>query len=278
MRVVERGLADRGWETSIQGDANRRFALVRGRRNSVYKVIVPDDMKLSRNKFPTVIRELEESPLFPVQFLTVPGNTQGSTDYPSTAPASRTSRLTLVARDESLPCPLQPFPYIRNRTSHRTAYLLFDTTGVGALASSALNFAGAVMVGTAIGLSMTKSPPDIGSRWNTTEASTPARAATGSTIAPMVRPARRNSRAQKSAARRSPHSAAPPRPKRDVGAEPAAPRATDRRRLMRGRPPALSRPTRTTGSRCRNCPHGNADPCPRARRPSRCRTSCRACA
>ncbi len=251
---------------------------MRGCNNSVYKVLIRDDVKLSRNKFPTVIRELVESPLFPVQFLIVPGNTQGSTDYPSTAPASRTSRLTLVARDESLPCPLQPLPYIRNRASHRTAYLLFDTTGVSALANSALNFAGAVMMDTAIGSSTMKSPPDIGLRWNATGASTPTRAATGSTIVPMVRPARRDSRARKSSARRSPRSAAAQRPKRDVGAQPAAPRATDRRRLMRGRPPALSRPTRTTGSRCRNCPHGNADPCPRARRPSRCRTSCRACA
>ncbi|MBR8041249.1 hypothetical protein KDW85_22910 [Burkholderia cenocepacia] len=46
----------------------------------------------------------------------------------------------------------------------RPAYLLFDTTGVGALASSALNFAGAVMMDTAIGSSMMKSPPDIGLR------------------------------------------------------------------------------------------------------------------
>lgn len=43
-------------------------------------------------------------------------------------------------------------------------------------------------------------------------------------------------------------------------------------------PRAISRPTRTTGSRCRNCLRGNADPCRRARRPSRCRTSCQACA
>ncbi len=262
----------------MRGYANRRFASVRGCKNSVYKVFVRDDMKLSRNKFPTVIRELAESPLFPVRFLTVPGQQAGFYGLPSTASASRTSRLTLVARDESLPCPLQPFPYTRNRTSHRPAYLLFDTPGSGALASSALNFAGAVMMDTAIGSSMMKSPPDIGLRWNTTGASTPTRAATGSTIVPMVRPARRDSRARKSSARRSPRSAAAQRPKRDVGAEPAARRATDQRGVMHGRPSVVSRPTRTTGSRCRNCPHGNADPCPRARLPSRCRTSCRACA
>ena len=43
-------------------------------------------------------------------------------------------------------------------------------------------------------------------------------------------------------------------------------------------PRTISPPTRTTGSRCRSCRRGNADPCRRARRPSRCRTSCRACA
>ena len=217
---------------------------MRGCKNSVYKVFVRDNVKLSRNKFPTVIRELAESPLFPVRFLTVPGNTQGSPDYPRPlqraeavdSPSSRVTNRSRARSNRFRTLEIAP------RTGRPTYCSTHRLRRIGQQRAELRG----------------RGDDGHGDRLEHDEI--PAR----------YRLALKHNRNINAGARGNwlNH--------RADGAAGAAKFAGSE--VFGKTITALSRPTRTTGSRCRNCPHGNADPCPRARRPSRCRTSCRACA